>query len=131
MLIYRFCAIGFAILCTSCMPLRYTASPSVKGQIVEAGSGRPLGNATVSVRVVNISGVPSQTALTGSDGSFKTDRVEKTDWIPIPEGTVDPVAPRLEIVVEAPDYNQARLQIPESYSYPDEVDLGVVRLSRR
>jgi hypothetical protein len=131
MVLYRLCAIGLAILSAGCMPLRYTGSPSVKGQVLDAESGRPVGNATVSVRVVNISDVPTQSALTRNDGLFKTVRVEKTDWIPIPSGTVDPVAPRLEIVIGAPDYSQVQLEIPESYSYPDEVDLGAIRLSRR
>ncbi len=63
-------AVLFALLCSGCIPIRYTARPGASGVVLDAHTGVPISHAAVSVAHIR-GDDPAGIATTIADGSFQ------------------------------------------------------------
>jgi hypothetical protein len=127
-----------ASICVGCIPAQFTTLPGLSGKVVDAGAGRPIAGAHVSMyyeswRTTTSSPVSEATPVAQASASDvgNVDLKPKTRWAILIAG-MDFIQERVRVTVRADGFETASLErgFSETPLSPRYIDLGTVRLIR-
>ena len=123
-----FATVSLALLCSGCIPIRYTARPGASGVVLDARTGVPVGGA--AVRVAHVRGDdPAGTAATMADGSFLVPPRRRWGVMFIYPGDIFPFP--FTLSVQQDDYQSRTIEFARRVlGEGTSTNFGVLRLER-
>ena len=123
-----FSVIAVAV-CSGCVPFRVTKQTGAVGRVLDAQSGTPVSQASVTT-----SGVGDKRwelhALSSSSGLFRVEPVNRWGLLPLIASTY-PRRWEILITVSAPGFAAQTSSYPATAFGPSVIEVGEVRLTRQ